>query len=58
MNGSLYSTSAIAAEWAPLRGVTWTRMQHNFAVVHVKRPADFFDDWTNTIRVSRISPSC
>ena len=25
-------------------------MQNNFAVVHVKRPADFFDDWTNTIQ--------
>jgi hypothetical protein len=25
-------------------------MRHNFAVVHVKRPADFFDDWTNTIQ--------
>ena len=50
MNGSLHSVAAIAAEWAPLRGVTWTRMQHNFAVVHVKRSADFFDDWTNTIQ--------
>ena len=50
MNGSLHSVASIANEWAPLKGVTWTRMQHNFAVVHVKRPADFFDDWTNTIQ--------
>ena len=25
-------------------------MKHNFAVVHVERPTDFFDDWTDTIQ--------
>jgi hypothetical protein len=50
MNGALHSTAEFANEWAPLRGVTWTRMKHNFALVHVTRPNDFFDDWTNTIQ--------
>ena len=50
MNGALHSTATLTNEWAPLKGVTWTRMKHNFAVVNVDRPNDFFDDWTATIQ--------
>ncbi|MDQ3565990.1 MAG: hypothetical protein M3436_18485 [Pseudomonadota bacterium] len=49
MAGPLISYNAISNDWAPLRGVTWNRMRHNFAIVNVDRPADFFDDWTATI---------
>lgn len=50
MDGTLYSTATLSNEWAPLKGVTWTRMKNNFAVVNVDRPNDFFDDWTPTIQ--------
>jgi hypothetical protein len=50
MDGTLHSTSTLSNEWAPLQGVTWTRMKNNFAVVNVDRPNDFFDDWTPTIQ--------
>ena len=50
MNGSLHSVASIAAHWAPLDGAAWSRMQHNFALVGVDKPADFFDDWSNTIQ--------
>jgi hypothetical protein len=50
MDGTLHSTATLANEWAPLKGVQWTRMKHNFAVVNVDRPNDFFDDWSATIQ--------
>jgi hypothetical protein len=50
MDGTLHSVATLSNEWAPLKGVTWTRMKNNFAIVHVDRPNDFFDDWTATIQ--------
>ncbi|MDQ3623260.1 MAG: Ig-like domain-containing protein, partial [Verrucomicrobiota bacterium] len=49
MGGPLIGYNTIYNDWAPLSGVTWQRMKHNFAIVNVDRPADFFDDWTATI---------
>ena len=50
MDGTVHSAATIANQWTPLKGVTWTRMKNNFAVVNVDRPNDFFDDWTATIQ--------
>ncbi len=50
MNGALHSTATLSNEWAPLKGVQWTRMKSNLAVVNVDRPNDFFDDWSATIQ--------
>ena len=50
MSGAAISYATITNEWAPLRGVSFTRVTHNFAVVNVGRPADFFGDWSTTIR--------
>ena len=49
MKGDLLSQEAIARDFAPLNGLVFTRLRHNFAVVHVDRPGDFFDDWSVTV---------
>jgi hypothetical protein len=45
MSGGARSYAAIASDFAPLNGLTFTRMRHNFVLVNVDRPADFFSDW-------------
>jgi len=49
MSGTARSYGQIAADFAPLGGLPFTRMTHNFALVNVDRPADFFGDWSVTI---------
>ncbi len=50
MNGALHSVATIQAEFAPLKGLVFARAKNNFAVVHVRKPADFFDSWANTVQ--------
>ncbi|HEX8077480.1 MAG TPA: Ig-like domain-containing protein, partial [Chthoniobacterales bacterium] len=54
MNGTARSYEEIAQEFAPLHGLSFTRIKHNLAWVNVDRPADFFGDWTVTIENFRI----
>ena len=54
MNGTARSYTQISNDFAPLVGLTFTRMKHNFAFVTVDRPADFFDDWSVTIENFRV----
>lgn len=41
---------AIARVLAPIKGVQFTNLTHNFAAVLSGRPPDFFNDWTQIIR--------
>ena len=54
MNGTARSYAQMASDFAPLDGLTFTRMTHNFALVNVDRPADFFGDWSVTIENFRM----
>ena len=54
MNGTARSYAQMAGDFAPLNGLAFTRMRHNFALVNVDRPADFFGDWTVTIENFRM----
>ena len=49
MNGSARSYAEMALDFGPLNGLIFKRLKHNFALVNVGRPADFFDDWSITI---------
>ena len=49
MSGQARSYAAISADFAPLNGITFSRLKHNFALVNVNRPADFFEDWSVTV---------
>jgi hypothetical protein len=49
MAGEACSAAEIAREFAPVRGLPFVRMKHNFAWVNVDRPADFYGDWSVTI---------
>ena len=54
MNGTARSYAQISSDFAPLNGLVFTRMRHNFAVVNVDRPADFFGDWSVTVENFRL----
>jgi Bacterial Ig domain len=54
MSGQVRSYAVIASEFAPLNGLPFARMKHNFALINVDRPADFFGDWTVTIENFRL----
>ena len=54
MSGAARSYAQMASDFAPLGGLTFTRMTHNFALVNVDRPADFFGDWSVTIENFRM----
>ncbi len=54
MNGTPRSYAEISADFAPLNGLVFTRMSHNFALVFVDRPADFFGDWSATVENFRL----
>ena len=54
MNGTARSYAQIAGDFAPLGGLAFTRMTHNFALVNVDRPADFFGDWSVTVENFRM----
>jgi Bacterial Ig domain len=54
MSGETRSYAEIASDFAPLNGLSFTRMKHNFALVNVDRPADFFGDWAVTIENFRM----
>ncbi len=54
MNGTARSYAEISRDFAPLNGLTFTRMKHNFALVNVDHPADFFGDWSVTIENFRM----
>lgn len=49
MDGNLHSYDALAASFAPVKGIAWNRMKYNFGRVNIGNPPDFFDDWTNVI---------
>lgn len=49
MKNTTRSYQAMSNDFAPLNGLTFTRLKHNFAAVSVDRPADFFDDWSVAI---------
>ncbi|MCE9609384.1 MAG: hypothetical protein K8R23_04060 [Chthoniobacter sp.] len=49
MSGTVRSAADMADDFAPLNGLAFTRMRHNFALVNVDRPADFFGDWSGTV---------
>jgi hypothetical protein len=54
MRGQVRSYAEIASDFAPLNGLPFGRMKHNFALINVDRPADFFGDWTVTIENFRL----
>ncbi len=54
MNGAARSYVEMSGDFAPLNGLVFTRMRHNFAVVNVDRPADFFGDWSVTVENFRL----
>lgn len=54
MHGTPRSYAEISADFAPLNGLVFTRMTHNFALVNVDRPADFFGDWSATVENFRL----
>jgi len=54
MNGQALTYTQIAADFAPMDGLVFTRMKNNFAIVPVDRPADFFDSWATTIQNFRL----
>ena len=54
MKGTPRTYAEISADFAPLNGLAFTRMTHNFALVIVDRPADFFGDWSATIENFRV----
>jgi len=54
MSGTARSYAQIDGDFAPLGGLAFTRMKHNFALVNVDRPADFFGDWSVTIENFRL----
>ncbi len=54
MSGTARSYAQIAGDFAPLGGLAFTRMKHNFALVNVDRPADFFGDWSVTVENFRL----
>jgi len=54
MKGTPRTYAEISADFAPLNGLVFTRMTHNFAIVFVDRPADFFGDWSATIENFRV----
>lgn len=49
MAGTPLSAARIYDDFAPLRGLSFGHMKHNFALVEVERSTDFFDDWSVTI---------
>ncbi|MEA3213635.1 MAG: hypothetical protein QOE70_6692 [Chthoniobacter sp.] len=54
MNGSRRSYAQMSLDFGPLNHLVFQRLKHNFAVVNVNRPADFFDDWAVTIENFRL----
>lgn len=54
MNGMARSYADISRDFAPLNGLAFTRMTHNFALLKVDKPADFFGDWTVTVENFRM----
>jgi hypothetical protein len=50
MDGQPLEMAAIEEEFAPLLRLQFKKLKHNFAMVYLNRPADFFDDWNITIR--------
>ena len=49
MDGNPRSEAQFAADLAPLDGLNFTYMKHNFVLIEVDRTADFFDNWSVTI---------
>ena len=49
MSGQVRTYAQMAADFAPLDGLHFTRVKHNFALVNVDRPGDFFDDWSAAV---------
>ena len=49
MDGTPRTHRRMSLDFAPMNGLVFRRMTHNFALVNVDRPADFFDDWSVTI---------
>lgn len=49
MAGTAQNAEQMTRDFAPLNGLVFTRARHNFALVNVDRPADFFGDWSATI---------
>src|SRR5260221_296964 len=54
MNGSPRTYSQMLLDFSPLSRLVFKRLKHNFALVNVDRPADFFDDWTATVENFRL----
>lgn len=54
MNGTPRSQAEFAADFAPLEGLVFDRLKHNFVLVGVDRTADFFDDWSVTVHNFRL----
>ena len=54
MSGTARTYAEISRDFAPLSGIAFTRMRHNFAIVTADRPADFFEDWSVTIENFRM----
>jgi hypothetical protein len=50
MDGPSISYTTMYNEFAPMAGLTYTKLKHNLAAVNINRPADFFDDWSVTIQ--------
>src|SRR5688572_14512059 len=54
MNGVPRKLAQMSLDFGPLNGLAFKRLKHNFALVNVRRPADFFDDWSVTIENFRL----
>ena len=54
MNGSARTYAQMSLDFGPLNGLVFKHVKHNFALVNVRRPADFFDDWSVTIENFRL----
>ena len=49
MDGAEHSYSNISEEWKPMQTFKFKNVIHNFAVINVDSPNDFFDDWSPTL---------
>ena len=49
MKNTVRTYQQMSNDFAPLNGLTFTKVKYNFATVSVDRPADFFDDWSVAI---------
>lgn len=54
MKGRPRTYAEIDREFQPLQGLTFRKFRHNFAFVAVRKPADLFDGWGNTIDAFRL----